>query len=68
MIVRKTDGELELMHQANRIVHEVLDGIAERVGPGMTTSELDSWAEQLIRDPRPELGPRRGRRGCGRRP
>lgn len=49
MIVLKTRGELELMDEANRIVHRVLDGIAELVAPGRTTRELDRFAEQTIR-------------------
>jgi methionyl aminopeptidase len=49
-MVLKTSGEIDLMDEANRIVHRVLDGIAERVRPGMTTRELDRWAEATIRD------------------
>ncbi len=49
MIVRKTAGELDLMDEANVIVHRVLNGIAERIGVGVTTRELDRWAESLIR-------------------
>jgi len=49
MMVLKTRGELELMDDANRIVHEVLEGLGERVEPGATTQELDRWAENLIR-------------------
>ena len=49
MTVRKTEGELELMDEANVIVHRVLNGIAERIGVGVTTRELDRWAEDLIR-------------------
>lgn len=48
-MVLKSPGELELMDEANRIVHEVLDGIAERVRPGVTTRELDRYAEAHIR-------------------
>jgi methionyl aminopeptidase len=50
MIVLKTAGELRLMADANRVVHEVLEGIAERIGPGVTTGELDRWAEATIRE------------------
>jgi len=50
MVVLKTSGELELMDEANAIVHRVLDGIAERVAPGVTTGELDRWAEETIRE------------------
>lgn len=49
MIVLKSAGELDLMDAANRVVREVLDGIAERIGPGVTTRELDRFAEDLIR-------------------
>ncbi len=50
MVVLKTSGELDLMDEANVIVHRVLDGIAERVTPGVTTGELDGWAEAVIRE------------------
>ena len=48
-MVLKTAGELDLMDEANRIVHRVLDGISERVRPGVTTRELDRFAEETIR-------------------
>lgn len=48
-IIYKTEGELNLIHDANAIVQEVLEGLEERVGPGVTTGELDAWAEQHIR-------------------
>lgn len=48
-MVLKTRGELDLMDQANRIVLGVLDGIAERIRPGITTRELDRFAEETIR-------------------
>lgn len=50
MIELKTTGELDLMDEANVIVHRVLNGIAERIGVGVTTAELDRWAENLIRE------------------
>jgi methionyl aminopeptidase len=49
MTVLKTPGEIELMDQANRIVHDVLDQLAERVVPGAMTADLDRFAEQFIR-------------------
>ena len=48
-MVLKTSGEIELMDEANRIVHRVLDGITELIVPGATTAELDGFAEELIR-------------------
>ena len=50
MVVYKTPGELELMHEANGIVHKVLRGLEEKVVPGATTRELDRWAESTIRE------------------
>jgi len=48
-MILRTAGELELMNEANALVHEVLDGIAERIAPGITTRELDRFAEETIR-------------------
>jgi len=48
-MVLKSLRELDLMDEANRIVHQVLDGIGERIAPGVTTRELDRFAEELIR-------------------
>ena len=48
-MVFKTPGEIELMDEANRIVHGVLDMVAEKVAPGVTTLELDQLAEEYIR-------------------
>jgi methionyl aminopeptidase len=48
-MVFKTEAEIELMDRANRIVHQVLDGLEELVGPGVTTKELDRYAEDVIR-------------------
>lgn len=50
MIAYKTPGELGLMDEANRVVFRVLDGIAERIAPGVTTRELDRWSEETIRE------------------
>ncbi|MEM9556519.1 MAG: type I methionyl aminopeptidase [Acidobacteriota bacterium] len=47
--ILKTPGELDLMHEANAIVHRILQGIEERMTPGITTRELDRWAEETIR-------------------
>jgi len=48
-VVLKTSGELELMDEANRIVHAVLEGLGGMIAPGMTTRELDRYAESEIR-------------------
>lgn len=46
----KTDAELEIMRRASAIVATVLQEISERVKPGMTTADLDAYAEARIRE------------------
>jgi methionyl aminopeptidase len=48
-VVLKTPGELELMDEANRIVHHVLVRLGELIVPGVSTRELDRFAEGEIR-------------------
>lgn len=45
----KTAEEIEVMRQASQIVATVLKEVAEMVEPGMTTADLDAFAEQRIR-------------------
>ncbi|MDY0295788.1 MAG: type I methionyl aminopeptidase [Acidobacteriota bacterium] len=61
MIVLKTRHELDLLREANRIVAVILEEIAERIRPGVTTLELDQWAEARIL----ELNARPGFKGYG---
>ncbi len=48
MIVLKTSREIETMRDANRIVAEILERLAEMIKPGTTTGELDKVAETMI--------------------
>lgn len=66
MILLKTDRELGLMREANRIVAIVLEEIAARIRPGVSTLELDSWAEERIRGLKgtPSFKGYGGRNGC----
>lgn len=50
MVFLKTDDEIELLRQANLLVSATLTEIARIVGPGVTTRQLDTLAEQFIRD------------------
>ncbi len=50
MIYLKTDDEIELLRQANLLVSATLTEIAKIVRPGVTTRQLDTLAEQFIRD------------------
>ena len=45
----KSSEEIAIMRQASTIVATVLKEIAEQITPGMTTADLDRYAEQRIR-------------------
>lgn len=46
----KTPPEVEIMRQASQIVATVLKEITAYVQPGMTTADLDAYAEKRIRE------------------
>ena len=50
MIYLKTDDEIKLLRNANQLVSATLAEIAKVVKPGVTTKQLDTLAEQFIRD------------------
>jgi methionyl aminopeptidase len=50
VIVCKSPGEIERMRTANALVADVLAELAAIVAPGVTTRELDSVAERLVRE------------------
>lgn len=49
-IFLKTEDEIELMRNANRLVGKTLGTIGKHIGPGVTTLQLDKIAEEFIRD------------------
>lgn len=49
-IFLKTEDEIELMRQANKLVGNTLGEISKYIKPGVTTKELDRIAESYIRD------------------
>lgn len=49
-VILKNAQEIEIMRQASRIVATVLKEISEIAKAGMTTAELDQYAEQRIRE------------------
>ena len=49
MILLKSLQEIAKMEEANRIVAEILEGVKEKVKPGVETRELDELAEDLCR-------------------
>lgn len=50
MIFLKTEEEIEKLRRANMIVAGTLAEIAKVIRPGITTKQLDTLAEQYIRD------------------
>jgi methionyl aminopeptidase len=52
MILLKSLQEITKMEVANRIVAEILEGVKEKVQPGIETRELDELAEELCRQRR----------------
>jgi methionyl aminopeptidase len=49
MVIRKSLNELEKMRRAGLIVAETLRDLRKMVEPGVTTRQLDAYAEQKIR-------------------
>ena len=49
MIILKSPDEIEKIRNASQIVAEVLKEIKKMIEPGVTTEELDQFAENLIR-------------------
>ena len=50
MIFLKTEDEIELMRAANLLVGDTLAELAKIIKPGVTTAQLNSVAEEYIRD------------------
>ncbi|MBN21665.1 MAG: type I methionyl aminopeptidase [Bdellovibrionaceae bacterium] len=50
MVTIKSERELELMEKAGNYVAQVLDELTEKVYPGVSTQDLDFFAEQRCRD------------------
>ena len=49
-ITVKTAAEIEIMRQANRIVAGVLSLLQKNMKAGLTTMQMDKWAEEYCRD------------------
>ncbi len=46
----KSADEIEKMKEANRIVAEILEGLKKKVRPGVTTEDLDRYAEDGLKE------------------
>lgn len=49
-IYLKTDEEIELMRESNRLVGMTLGELSKHIKPGVTTLQLDKIADEFIRD------------------
>lgn len=50
MIFLKTDEEVELLRESNRLLGMAYGEIAKAIAPGVSTAKLDKIAEEFIRD------------------
>lgn len=48
MIVQKTEREIELMHQAGKLLASCHKELAKRIKPGVTTMEIDKFVENYL--------------------
>jgi methionyl aminopeptidase len=49
-LVLKSCAEIAIMHEANLIVRRIIGELERRIRPGVTTAEIDAYAERRIRD------------------
>ena len=49
MVILKSAEEIEKLRKSNYIVAEVLEGLRELIKPGISTRELDIYAEEMVR-------------------
>ena len=49
MIYTKNSAQIQLMREAGKLLHAVLDELKPMVKPGVTTNQIDAEAERLIR-------------------
>ncbi len=50
MIIIKTPEEIEILREGGKHLATVLNKVKEKVVPGVSTKELDAYAEELIRE------------------
>lgn len=48
-VILKSPQEIQIMWEANQIVAATLAMLKEKIAPGVTTEQLDSWAEKFAR-------------------
>src|SRR3989344_7364215 len=50
MIIIKTPEEIEILREGGRRLADVLYKVRDKVAPGISTKDLDIYAEKLIRE------------------
>jgi methionyl aminopeptidase len=50
MVIIKTKEEIEILREGGRRLATILHKVKEKVAPGVSTKELDEYAEELIRE------------------
>ena len=50
MIILKTPEQIDIMHEANLIVHSILDFAEDNIAIGMKTNELDNMMEEKLKE------------------
>ena len=48
-VIIKTPEEIEILREGGRRLATILQKVGKKVAPGVTTAELDAYAEELIR-------------------
>jgi methionyl aminopeptidase len=48
MIICKSPAEIEKLRRSGHLVREILQGIQQRVRPGVSTLELEKYAEKSL--------------------
>ena len=57
MIFYKSADEIELMRKSGRVVAEVLNYVAERIKPGISTLDVEAYALEKMKSISPEIVP-----------
>ena len=46
-IIIKTEAQIEGIRKASRLTHDILDAITERIEPGITTEQINTWVHEM---------------------
>jgi len=46
-IIIKTPAQIEGIRKASRLTHDILDAITERIAPGITTEQINTWVHEM---------------------